>query len=527
MRRAPFYANYPNYPSFRSPHSNPYAHDPYNLPLLFPQQQQNRRPSPATSSPSHPHRSIINIPVFDSASTASRPPSPPNRKLAPEASTLDPVAAATCIQSRFHGYAVRIHRPFILLRTISASRKRLENLKLELESPGFSDKVKSNEKERLKFSESVMAVILQLDAIQGSIPEVRNQRKEATKVAIKLQDAMDAIMSQQERTDCNLADSVLAMNSEERLCSDVQAELQEATHSVQEDGIQPKDTINKMQEAETTIPRAQPDLLEVINEELSDENAPAEVMNEMQEELMIEGPTAGFLMRSHDEKFAAPQNESVKSMADAFCWKSTTLCDIDESNGIQVVGTNGICTAIMGSANAPCNQGDQNMQEEVRSLLADLNEERGVPPRVGDNIVTYISQDPIDVCQKGIKDLRQCTVLSSGTTNAENGPDAVNSPMVEELWNPDTHCLADKMQERPSTDSAALKKLSEKCGQLKFMLEKLLAQSKAQSKVICVPGDRLEMLEQKHEAGCQNNQQREKRKLKKGSKRRVRCRNDE
>ncbi|MCO5595982.1 hypothetical protein L7F22_050034 [Adiantum nelumboides] len=243
MKRSPFYA-YPAYP-FQSPL---YAHDSHHHPLPFPQQQQYRRPSAPTSTPSQPPRSVINVPVFDSASPAPRPLSPPCTKSS-VACSLDPVSAATRIQTCFRGYAIRRHHPLTHLRTISVSRKRLEDLKLELESPGFSHKVRSNEKERLRFIESVMAIILQLDAIEGFIREVRYQRKKVTKMAIELQDAMDAILSlQEEEAEFKSAHSALAGFTEEIIRPDYVNALQEASPFVQGEKPDQCNTINMVQE---------------------------------------------------------------------------------------------------------------------------------------------------------------------------------------------------------------------------------------------------------------------------------------
>eukprot|EP00250_Pteridium_aquilinum_P022529 c25402_g1_i2 orf=72-2177(+) len=204
MRRSPFYA-YPSYP-FQHPHTffSPSADNAF---LHRPPHRPSPSSSTSASSPAPTPRAVINIPVHDSAPLSPlRPvnpppvPSPAPPATSPTPPLLDPASAATTIQSQFRGYSVRRHQPLRQLRTIAGARKELEELKLELESPGFAHKVRASDKERLRFSESVMAVILRLDAIEGLIPEVRSQRKEATKMAIKLQDAIDAIMMQQDET---------------------------------------------------------------------------------------------------------------------------------------------------------------------------------------------------------------------------------------------------------------------------------------------------------------------------------------
>ncbi|KAI5080247.1 hypothetical protein GOP47_0005726 [Adiantum capillus-veneris] len=531
MRRSPFYA----YP-FSTPVSNPYARDPYRP------QQQVYRPSPPSSAPSPTPRSVISIPVFDSSSP-SPPPSPPQRK-ASGVPLLDPSAAATRIQSCFRGYAIRQRRPLIHLRTISALKKRLEDLKDEIERPGFSNKVKSEERERLRFSESVMAVILQLDAIEGSIPDVRNQRKEATKMAIKLQDAIDAIMSSQEEvTDCS---SLLAVNLESNVCSNATDALQKTPPSlIHREDLDARSLISMMQNGTVSIQEEIPDEAEVVSQDLqgvSVQDGPAEMMTNVLQEEAVKAVTNLDILVSRNEEVCAAQNDSGELIDCVKCDPSSraavTLCDGREVIGVPAVGIDGAYPAMVGRVIAPCKQeADQVMQEEMRAVtVVDDDGEIAV-----DGLAANKALKGIDVYEENIRGLRDCVSLSSpGTPCAKEGSDAVDSsedrtPVVEELMNTQEQSLTEQRQDKPpgvpqdglqdldASDNVLLKKLSEECGQLKYLLGKLLAQSKAQSKVISALGDRLEMLEQQKQRGCQNKAQREKRKLSKGSNQREKC----
>ncbi|KAH7426042.1 hypothetical protein KP509_11G082500 [Ceratopteris richardii] len=196
MRRSPFYT----YPSYTFPTSQSIFSPDDGYVHVFPhQQQQRRRPSfSVKSSQPNPSRSVITIPVSDSSPSSPAVPSPSNLCDSRKKPRPDPDSAATTIQACFRGFSIRRRRPLVHLRVISEVRNELQELVAQLQSPGFPQKVLLNEIQRLRYSESVMALILRLDAVEGSVPEVRNQRKEATKMAIELQDAIDLIMAKQD-----------------------------------------------------------------------------------------------------------------------------------------------------------------------------------------------------------------------------------------------------------------------------------------------------------------------------------------
>lgn len=100
-------------------------------------------------------------------------------------------------------------------------RRQLGELQSEFESPGFASRVRASDKDRLRFTESVMALLLRLDAVEGGIPEVRSQRKEGTRRAVKLQDAVDALVQGKGR-DCDVdTDDPEAMREEDIHAPDI------------------------------------------------------------------------------------------------------------------------------------------------------------------------------------------------------------------------------------------------------------------------------------------------------------------
>ncbi|MCO5556569.1 hypothetical protein L7F22_010119 [Adiantum nelumboides] len=172
--------------------------------------RKGRRPT--HGHPSRAAAPCVVIPVEDATSSppslpSASSPSPgrggplrphPSKGSSPQPSfktpALDPDAAATKIQSCFRGSAVRSHKPLPNLRRIAAVQKQLDHLQAQMHNGGFLDRITSNEKERLRFIESIMALLFQLDAIEGSLPEIRWQRKEAARKAVGLQDAVDDML---------------------------------------------------------------------------------------------------------------------------------------------------------------------------------------------------------------------------------------------------------------------------------------------------------------------------------------------
>ncbi|KAL2620205.1 hypothetical protein R1flu_000410 [Riccia fluitans] len=102
--------------------------------------------------------------------------------------------AAIFIQSTFRGHLSRRSRPLHHLRTISVVTSRLSELNRQLADPVCVGRLRTDEMERLKWSEEITALLLKLDSIQGVVQAIRDIRKSVTREVIKLQEAVDSII---------------------------------------------------------------------------------------------------------------------------------------------------------------------------------------------------------------------------------------------------------------------------------------------------------------------------------------------
>ncbi|XP_040376974.1 BAG family molecular chaperone regulator 5, mitochondrial [Oryza brachyantha] len=107
---------------------------------------------------------------------------------APERSPDD--AAAARIQAAFRGHLVRRHSAAV--RAADAEATRLERLLRRQETV---DAVRGDERERARFSEALMAVLLRLDAVPGYYPAVREARRAVTRRVVGLQEVFDAVLA--------------------------------------------------------------------------------------------------------------------------------------------------------------------------------------------------------------------------------------------------------------------------------------------------------------------------------------------
>lgn len=105
----------------------------------------------------------------------------------------DQIAAATKIQAAYRGYIVRRTQPLKHLRTIRNVRTELNRLETQLaRDPQLFEILRRDPAERLKWSEGGMALLLQLDSMQGVHPVVRENRKSLTREVISYQEYIDS-----------------------------------------------------------------------------------------------------------------------------------------------------------------------------------------------------------------------------------------------------------------------------------------------------------------------------------------------
>ncbi|KAJ7556498.1 hypothetical protein O6H91_05G086000 [Diphasiastrum complanatum] len=109
---------------------------------------------------------------------------------------FSPETAAVLIQSIYRGYVVRRSEPLKYLREIAKVRSKSKDLQAQVCKQEDFERICSNTKERLKLTEGIMALLLQLDVIQGVHPVVREFRKSAARELIQLQETVDNAIKQ-------------------------------------------------------------------------------------------------------------------------------------------------------------------------------------------------------------------------------------------------------------------------------------------------------------------------------------------
>ncbi|KAJ7550497.1 hypothetical protein O6H91_07G103700 [Diphasiastrum complanatum] len=157
--------------------------------------------------------------------------------------------AAILIQSRFRGYMVRRTAPLNCLRVIMSVMSQLRKLKTQIITDEYMDRLRADPKERVKLSETIMSLLLRLDALQGVHSTVREIRKAAVREAVALQETVDSELQKslsetQERSkaspaaECNCSvnasDSTPSDNQDER-DSDGHREMASHPHTTEDD----------------------------------------------------------------------------------------------------------------------------------------------------------------------------------------------------------------------------------------------------------------------------------------------------
>lgn len=134
-------------------------------------------------------RTTVQIPIAS--------PSETKREGSPDA------AAAAKIQAAFRGHLVRRH--VAAVRAADAEATRLERLLRRQETV---DAVRGDERERARFSEALMAVLLRLDAVPGRYLAVRDARRAVSRRVVGLQEVFDAIVAAPEAQTCGVPASL-------------------------------------------------------------------------------------------------------------------------------------------------------------------------------------------------------------------------------------------------------------------------------------------------------------------------------
>ncbi|CAN6274659.1 unnamed protein product [Urochloa humidicola] len=136
-------------------------------------------------NPTHKHKTTVQIPITS-----------------PSEGSPDAAAAAR-IQAAFRGHQVRRH--VAAVRAADAEATRLERLLRRQETV---DAVRGDERERARFSEALMAVLLRLDAVPGHYPAVRDARRAVSRRVVALQEVFDAVVAAPEEHACGVPASL-------------------------------------------------------------------------------------------------------------------------------------------------------------------------------------------------------------------------------------------------------------------------------------------------------------------------------
>ncbi|CAO2040909.1 unnamed protein product [Urochloa humidicola] len=145
-------------------------------------------------NPAHKPKTTVQIPITSPSEEETREE---------EGSPATAAAAAARIQAAFRGHQVRRH--VAAVRAADAEATRLERLLRRQETV---DAVRGDERERARFSEALMAVLLRLDAVPGHHPAVRDARRAVSRRVVALQEVFDAVVAAPEEHACEVPASL-------------------------------------------------------------------------------------------------------------------------------------------------------------------------------------------------------------------------------------------------------------------------------------------------------------------------------
>ncbi|KAF4372625.1 hypothetical protein F8388_027298 [Cannabis sativa] len=106
----------------------------------------------------------------------------------PQQTQPNSAPAATKIQS-----AYRAHRIRTLHRTISSVDSAADELQRVIQRQDTVDAIRSDEREKLRMNEALMALLLRLDSVPGWDPAVREARRKVSRRIVGMQEILDAI----------------------------------------------------------------------------------------------------------------------------------------------------------------------------------------------------------------------------------------------------------------------------------------------------------------------------------------------
>ncbi|KAH9299150.1 hypothetical protein KI387_030832 [Taxus chinensis] len=138
--------------------------------------------------------SVVSIPVNFVNSDSAKSVSAAAKNMAAK-KRMDETTAALKIQAAFRGFCVRKPQPLKNLRVIMKTKAEAAEIQRRISDCHAVELIRRDEKERLKITESIMSLLLRLDAIQGVNSFVRESRKAVTRELVNLQETIDDIIS--------------------------------------------------------------------------------------------------------------------------------------------------------------------------------------------------------------------------------------------------------------------------------------------------------------------------------------------
>ncbi|XP_027108480.1 uncharacterized protein [Coffea arabica] len=106
---------------------------------------------------------------------------------------LSEVEAALIIQSAYRGYEVRRREPLKKLKQIANIKEEVFTLNNRIKALESCSDTGENDKLRTMLGETIMNLLLKLDAIQGLHPSIRDVRKSVVRELVSLQEKLDHV----------------------------------------------------------------------------------------------------------------------------------------------------------------------------------------------------------------------------------------------------------------------------------------------------------------------------------------------
>lgn len=345
-------------------------------------------------------------------------------------------------------------------------RQQLGELQSELESPDFASRVRASDSNRLRFTESVMSLLLRLDAVEGGIPEVRSQRKEATRRAVQLQDAVDALVQSKGR-DCDVDTFDPEAMGEDDIhtpdIDDASPTMSTAAPTPEESAAASSVAVN----AEALCAPVQKS--DAMAADAILDNSPEQHGDNLQKESFDMEP----LRECFDEMTKEEDDATMIAGGDASNFDSVVIAECPEIGEHFNVPSG--CDSESPSGYSSCMSQQQEVGPECIIVGIDLPDSLGKREAL-DSKRRKLCEDGVAASMPPRTEVEMDGESAKGTLSA----------LV----------MADEQEAVPASDKVLLQQLSDDCKRLNSLLDKLLIQNTVQGKVISALGYRLERLEQ-------------------------------